>query len=130
MYEHANQLEFGANATAYVAAFMRNIDWAAVLARYEDATNVIPPRPLEQKQFADVPAVTVEEVKAMLALTPATANRRPRVVSRRAAAAIRKAVPRDGITSRPTRWSSARWWRSGRMASNAASLPRRRSFCT
>ena len=35
-------------------------------ARYEDATKVAPPRPLEQKQFADVPAITVEEVKAML----------------------------------------------------------------
>ena len=67
MYEHAYQLDFGANATAYVAAFMRNIDWAAVQARYEDATKVGAPRPLEQKEFADVPAVTVEEVKAMLA---------------------------------------------------------------
>src|SRR5829696_518764 len=67
MYEHAYQLEFGANATSYVATFMRNIDWAAVLARYEDAMKVGPPRPLKQKQFADVPAVTVEELKAMLA---------------------------------------------------------------
>ena len=46
---------------------MRNIDWATVLARYEDATKVLPPRPLEQKQFADVPSITVEDVKAMLA---------------------------------------------------------------
>ena len=66
MYEHAYQLDFGANAPAYVAAFMRNIDWSAVEGRYEDATRVAPPRPLEQKQFADVPAMTVEEVKAML----------------------------------------------------------------
>jgi superoxide dismutase, Fe-Mn family len=67
MYEHAYHLEFGANATAYVAAFMRNIDWSAVTARYDDAAKVAPPRPLEQKQFADLPAVTVEDVKAMLA---------------------------------------------------------------
>ena len=66
MYEHAYHLDFGANATAYVATFMRNIDWNAVQGRYEDATQVAPPRPLEQKQFADVPAITVEEVKAML----------------------------------------------------------------
>ena len=30
MYEHAYHLDFGANATAYIDAFMRNIDWAAV----------------------------------------------------------------------------------------------------
>jgi len=67
MYEHAYHLEFGANAGAYVATFMRNIDWAAVLARYQDALQVAAPRPLEQKQFADLPSVTVEEVRAMVA---------------------------------------------------------------
>jgi len=66
MYEHAYHIDFGANAPAYVAAFMRNIDGSAVEGRYEDATRVAPPRPLEQKQFAGVPAMTVEEVKAML----------------------------------------------------------------
>jgi Fe-Mn family superoxide dismutase len=66
MYEHAYHLEFGANAAAYIAAFMRNIDWQAVQARYEDAIKVSPPRRLEQKQFGDVPSVTVEEVKALL----------------------------------------------------------------
>jgi Fe-Mn family superoxide dismutase len=35
MYEHAYQLDFGANAKAYIAAFMRNIDWNAVQARYD-----------------------------------------------------------------------------------------------
>src|SRR5215468_6666983 len=66
MYEHAYHLDFGANASAYVAAFMRNIDWSAVQGRYEDALAAKPPRPLEQKQFADLPSVTVDEVKAML----------------------------------------------------------------
>ena len=45
---------------------MRNIDWNAVLGRYEDAIKVAPPRPLYQKEFANVPAITPEEVKAML----------------------------------------------------------------
>ncbi len=67
MYEHAYHLDFGANATAYIASFMRNIEWAAVQGRYEDAVKVEPPRPLVQKQFADVPAISVEEVTAMLA---------------------------------------------------------------
>jgi Fe-Mn family superoxide dismutase len=66
MYEHAYHIDFGANAKAYVEAFMRNIDWPAVQARYEDASKVEPPRPLEQKEFEDVPGVRVEEVKAVL----------------------------------------------------------------
>jgi superoxide dismutase, Fe-Mn family len=66
MYEHAYHLDFGANATAYVAAFMRNIDWAAVQMRYRDAIKVAPPPRLVQKQFPDLPAMTVEEVKEML----------------------------------------------------------------
>jgi Fe-Mn family superoxide dismutase len=66
MYEHAYHIDFGSNATAYIAAFMRNIDWSAVQGRYEDAIKVAPPRPLEQKQFADVPAISVEEVQAII----------------------------------------------------------------
>src|SRR5882762_10603100 len=33
MYEHAYHMDFGANATAYVDAFMRNVDWTAVTGR-------------------------------------------------------------------------------------------------
>ncbi len=66
MYEHAYHIDFGANAKAYVDAFMRNIDWKAVEERYEDASKVEPPRPLVQKEFGDLPGVGVEEVKAML----------------------------------------------------------------
>ena len=66
MYEHAYHMDFGANAKAYVDTFMRNIDWKAVEARYEDAVRVEPPRPLVQKEFGDLPGVGVEEVKAML----------------------------------------------------------------
>ena len=66
MYEHAYHIDFGANAKAYIEAFMRNIDWNAVQARYEDACKVEPPRPLVQPEFGDLPGVGVEEVKAML----------------------------------------------------------------
>ena len=66
MFEHAYHIDFGANATAYVDAFMRNIDWSGVEARYEDAAKVEPLRPLVQKEFGDLPGVGVEEVKAML----------------------------------------------------------------
>jgi Fe-Mn family superoxide dismutase len=33
MYEHAYHMQFGANATAYIDAFMRNIDWTTVAGR-------------------------------------------------------------------------------------------------
>jgi Fe-Mn family superoxide dismutase len=67
MFEHAYHIDFGANAKAYVDAFVRNIDWQAVEERYEDAAKVEPPRPLVQKEFGDLPGVGVEEVRAMLA---------------------------------------------------------------
>jgi Fe-Mn family superoxide dismutase len=67
MYEHAYHIDFGANARAYVDTFLRNVDWAAVEGRYEDATQVAPPRPLVQPEFDDIPGVGVEEVREMLA---------------------------------------------------------------
>jgi Fe-Mn family superoxide dismutase len=66
MYEHAYHIDFGANAKAYVEAFMRNVDWQAMQGRYEDAQRVEPPRPVVQQEFGDLPGVGVEEVKAML----------------------------------------------------------------
>ena len=66
MYEHAYHMDFGANAKAYIEAFMRNLDWKSVEARHGDAVGVRPPRPLEQAEFGDLPGVGVEEVKAMI----------------------------------------------------------------
>lgn len=66
MYEHAYHMDFGANAKAYIDAFMRNINWKAAEGRYEDAAKVEPPRPLVQEEFASVPGVSVEEMKAMM----------------------------------------------------------------
>jgi Fe-Mn family superoxide dismutase len=97
MYEHAYHLEFGANAAAYVAAFMRSIDWSAVQARYEDAVRVPPPRPLQQKEFGDVPSITVEEVKVMLdSGTPVQIiDARPKHYSTKAQDMMEGAVWRD-----------------------------------
>ncbi|BEP56409.1 Fe-Mn family superoxide dismutase [Variovorax sp. V118] len=39
MYEHAYHLDHGAAAGAYVDAFMANIDWAPVYARYQQAVH-------------------------------------------------------------------------------------------
>ena len=97
MYEHAYHLDFGANAEAYIAAFMRNIEWNAVQGRYEDALTVPPPRKLVQKQFGDVPAISVEEVAAMLqAGTPVQIiDPRPRHYTTKAQDIMDGAVWRD-----------------------------------
>jgi hypothetical protein len=117
MYEHAYHLEFGANASAYVAAFMRNIDWSAVKLRYEDAIKVAPPRGLEQKQFADVPSISVEEVSAMLKSgTPVQIiDTRPKHYSSKAQDIMEGAVWRDPVPFRRPNLSS----RSVSMASTS-----------
>ena len=76
---------------------MRNIDWNAVQGRYEDAVAAKPPRPLEQKQFADLPSVTVDEVKAMLqsGVPVQVIDTRPRHYSSRAHDMMEGAIWRD-----------------------------------
>ena len=66
MYEHAYHIDFGANVTAYVDTYFRNLDWSAVEGRLEDATKVAPPRPLLQPEFGDLPGLGVEEVRDMM----------------------------------------------------------------
>jgi superoxide dismutase, Fe-Mn family len=97
MYEHAYHIEFGANPSGYIAAFMRNIDWAAVEGRYQDATRVAPPRPLVQPEFADVPAISPEDMQAMLKSGQKVQfiDTRPRHYSTRAQDAVDGAVWRD-----------------------------------
>jgi Fe-Mn family superoxide dismutase len=97
MYEHAYHLDFGANATAYIAAFMRNIDWDSVQARYRNATKVAPPPKLVQKQWPDLPSMTVEEVRAMIEVGQPIQiiDTRPRHYSTRAQDIMEGATWRD-----------------------------------
>jgi superoxide dismutase, Fe-Mn family len=97
MYEHAYHLDFGANATAYIAAFMRNIDWNAVQTRFQGAIKVAPPPRLEQNQFPDLQSITVEEVKAMLdsGKSVQVIDARPRHYTTRAQDIMEGAVWRD-----------------------------------
>jgi Fe-Mn family superoxide dismutase len=63
MYEHAYHLEFGANATAYIDAFMRNIDWATVAQRLKQATDS--PASARQPSSAEAgSSISVEELAA------------------------------------------------------------------
>ena len=66
MYEHAYHIDFGANATAYIDAFMRNVDWAAVTRRIAAARA---DRALPQDDPSDrsLPSLSVEELAAQLA---------------------------------------------------------------
>jgi Fe-Mn family superoxide dismutase len=97
MYEHAYHIDFGANTTAYVATFMRNIDWQAVEARYTDAMSVPPPRRLEQPEFGDLPSITPEEVQELLESGQRVQiiDTRPRHYSTRAQDIVDGAVWRD-----------------------------------
>jgi superoxide dismutase, Fe-Mn family len=66
MYEHAYHLDFGANATAYVDAFMRNVNWAAVLRRIAAASSA-QALPSEDPSNQEMPSMSVEELAAQLA---------------------------------------------------------------
>jgi Fe-Mn family superoxide dismutase len=66
MYEHSYHMDFGANAGAYVDTFLRNIDWKGVALRYEEAAKIEPLRPVEQKEFGDLPGIEPAAVKAMI----------------------------------------------------------------
>ena len=66
MYEHAYHMDFGANATAYIDAFMRNVDWSAVIHRIE-AVRADRALPLEDPSDKSLPSLSVEELSSQLA---------------------------------------------------------------
>jgi Fe-Mn family superoxide dismutase len=94
MYEHAYHLEFGANATAYVEAFMRLIAWPVVTARLMQATAQ---HQLGGSQASDdaLPSISVEELGALLETDP-----RPQVVDVR---------PKNYVARSPDTMPNAVW---------------------
>jgi Fe-Mn family superoxide dismutase len=66
MYEHAYHLDFGANATAYIDAFMRNVNWAAVIERLT-AVRGGGALPHEDPSDQSLPSLSIEELSAQLA---------------------------------------------------------------
>ena len=87
LYEHAYHIDFGANVTAYIAAFMRNIEWKLTEQRYQNAVKVAPPPKLVQPEFEGMPSVSVEEVEEML-----KSGRRVQVIDARPRHYITKAT--------------------------------------
>jgi Fe-Mn family superoxide dismutase len=69
MYEHAYQLEFGANATAYIDAFMRLIDWSVVTERLTQTTAEHQRRG-SQASDNTLPSISVEELGALMETDP------------------------------------------------------------
>ncbi len=66
MYEHAYHMDFGANATAYIDAFARNVDWAAVTERVA-AVRADRSLPSDDPSDQSLPSLSVEELAAQLA---------------------------------------------------------------
>ncbi len=62
MYEHAYHLDFGANAGAYVDAYMRNVRWEYVAARLHEARGRVAAKP----SATGLPAIAVEDLQDML----------------------------------------------------------------
>ncbi|TME96816.1 MAG: superoxide dismutase [Chloroflexi bacterium] len=71
MYEHAYQPEFGANAVAYVHAFMRNVDWSVVAQRFVQGAGGPPqsqvpvvalPQSQSNAQNDVIPSISPEEL--------------------------------------------------------------------
>jgi Fe-Mn family superoxide dismutase len=63
MYEHAYHLDFGANATAYIDAFMRNVDWTVVGGRLMEASASSAQR-RDDASGDSLPPVSVKELSA------------------------------------------------------------------
>ena len=96
MYEHAYHLDFGANASAYIDAFMRNIDWMAIGDRLMEASNIGLPR--RGNEVGDsLPSVSAEELGAELAKGAhvQVLDARPKHYFSRSADMLRGAVWRD-----------------------------------
>jgi Fe-Mn family superoxide dismutase len=96
MYEHAYHLDFGANAPAYIDAFMRNIDWMAIGDRLTEASgNGLPRRGNEVGD--SLPSVSVEELAAELAKSAhvQVLDARPKHYFSRSTDMLRGAVWRD-----------------------------------
>jgi len=65
MYEHSYHLDFGANAAAYIEAFMKNIHWERVQARYRRAISGAPMAG-PTAPSSELPSISVEDLRLIL----------------------------------------------------------------
>jgi Fe-Mn family superoxide dismutase len=104
MYEHAYHVDFGANAEAYVDAFLRNVDWTVVANRLHAAAT--PLSHDQAKPDETLPSVTVEELADSLTTHPdlQVIDARPKHYFSRGADMMPGAVWRD--PDRVDEWSA------------------------
>ena len=128
MYEHAYHIDFGANATAYIDAFMRNIDWKTVGDRMMEASGngssrraemtdgPLPPVSLKELSAdydaaaiarLDLPSVSIEELSAEIAKSARVQvlDARPKHYFTRNTDMMKGAIWRD--PTRVDEWSKA-----------------------
>ena len=102
MYEHAYHIDFGANATAYIDAFMRNVDWKVVGARLAEALGAAAPN-LEADGGA---ARSVKELSADFDLAAITRLNLPSVTVEELSAAVTQRDRAQIIDARPAHYFS------------------------
>jgi Fe-Mn family superoxide dismutase len=104
MYEHAYQQQFGANAIAYIDAFIRNIDWSAVGRRFSQTG--APRSPASSTGDQTVPSITAEELLVARARGDSlqVIDARPRFHANRTPDMMADAVYRD--PERVYEWAS------------------------
>jgi Fe-Mn family superoxide dismutase len=94
MYEHAYYPEFGANAAAYIDAFMRLIEWTVVTERLTQATAGHQQRGSQASDGAP-PSISVEDLGALM-----VTDQQPQVVDAR---------PRNYVSRNPDTMPNAVW---------------------
>ena len=95
MYERAYHMDFGANAGAYLDAFMRNFDWKAVEARTLSAIGATYPEHVLDPAGKGLPSVTPESVREL-----AEGGQKPQLIDAR---------PRHYYTKPPDMMAGAVW---------------------
>ena len=104
MYEHAYHIDFGANANAYVDAFVRNIDWTVVERRLAEARGGASAGAAAPDHT--LPSVSIEELSAELATDQRVQvlDARPKHYYSRSTDMMRGAIWRD--PTRVAEWSN------------------------
>ncbi|HKX09037.1 MAG TPA: Fe-Mn family superoxide dismutase [Stellaceae bacterium] len=102
MYEHAYHIDFGANAIAYIDAFMRNINWELVGARFADAKGVA-----KSSQDADIaPVRSVKELSSDFDLAAIDRLNLPSITVEEFSAEIAKRDHAQVLDARPAHYYS------------------------
>ena len=102
MYEHAYHMDFGANATAYIDAFMRNVDWRVVGMRLAEAMG--PAAPSLETDTA--PARSVKELSSDFDMAAITRLNLPSISAEELSAEIARRVQAQVLDARPAHYFS------------------------